>query len=404
MSVAEGSQIGSYVLEQSLWRDALGTIYQARHHLTGDTVSILLLDESVNEQIPIKRQFIQATRSAERLDHPSILALHESNRSNGRFYAILSFVEGVNLGSILDKIPPGHTVQLEEALLLMAQVAEALAHAHQHNVVHRALSPWSIIVKRQPQAAGFPLRAVVTDFGYGRLQHSLIDIDTEQLLRLLPFFSPEQTLAQTTDHRSDLFAVGVMLYRMLTGALPFLVEAPSDAVLRHLKQTPLPPQQHQRDIPDVVQEIIHKALEKKPDKRYQSGSRLAAALRNAVLTLANQPTAVLRDNIVSVRSHLPAVEIARLFIFGQNETARIIPLDKRSLIVGRSRTSDIRLSDEGVSRHHIRIEQAEDGWMLVDLNSTNGTFLNKERITPQVAHFWSQGQKVEIGTHVLTWQ
>lgn len=404
MSAAEGSQIASYVLEKSLWHTALGPVYQARHQITSDTVALLLLDESINEQIPIKRQFIPVMRSTERLEHPSILSLHEANQQNGRFYAIMPLVEGVNLGDMLTNTPAGHTVQLEESLLLMAQVAEALAHAHEQNVIHRALSPWSILIKRQPQAAGFPLRAVLVDLGYGRLQHSLIDIEAEQLIKLLPYFSPEQTLAQPIDHRADLFAVGVMLYRLLTGELPYRIAKPGDAVLLHLKQTPPTPREIQPDIPEVVEQIILKALEKNPDKRYQSGSRLAAALRNAALTLANQPTAVLRDNIASVRAHLPSVEIARLFIYGQNETARIFPLDKRSLIVGRSRTSDVRLSGEGVSRHHIRIEQSEEGWVVIDLNSTNGTFLNEIKITPQAPHVWSPDFALQIGSYVLKWQ
>lgn len=400
----EGNQIANYVLETKLWEAALGDVYQARHHLTGDAAAILLLPDEINEQIPIKRQFLQATRIAERLDHPSILPVHEVNVANGRFYATMPTIEGINLGELLTQMPEGTTLQLEESLLLMAQVAEAVAHAHQQNIIHQALTPSSIIIKRQPQAAGFPLRAVVTDFGSGRLQHNLIDVDEEKLLERLPYFSPEQTLAQTIDHRTDLFAIGVMLYRLLTSQLPFRIEQPSDAVLVHLKQSPVPPQSHQSDIPDVVQQIILKALDKKPDNRYQSGSRFAAALRNAALQLANQKTAVLRENIVTARSYLPSVEISRLFIYGQNETARIFPLDKRSLIVGRSRTSDVRLPGEGVSRHHIRIEQANEGWLVIDLNSTNGTLLNETQIAAQVPHFWLQGQSLEIGTYTLKWE
>lgn len=405
MTSTIGNQIANYVLESQLWEMCLGNVFHARHQATGDAATILLLHPEINHQIPIKRQFLNTVEEIEVLEHPSIITFHEADEKNGRFFAIMPTFEGINLGTKIQTwMQNAQTIQLEEALLLMAQVAEALAHAHKKNIIHNALNPWSILIKRQPQAAGFPLRALICDFGIGKLQHSLLEIDQARLKRTLPYFSPEQTLAQTTDHRTDLFTVGVILYQLLTAQFPFNVETAADAILLHLNESPPSPRAVQKDIPEIVEQIVLKAINKKPEHRYQSGLTFAAALRNAALQLANQPTKMLRDTVVSLRAQLPAAEIDRLFIFGQDETARIFPLDKRVLIIGRSRTSDIRLPAEGISRHHVRLEQSEKGWNLIDLNSTNGSEINGEKIAPDVPHHWPKNQALHIGPYLLKWR
>ena len=316
MTSATGDQIANYVLESQLWEMSLGTIYQARHQATRDTATILLLHPEINQQIPIKRHFLSAIKDVEELEHPSILNLREADQINGRFFAIMPTIEGTNLGvEIQQWVNQGQTIQLEEALLLTAQIAEALAHAHKQNIVHKTLNPGSILIKRQPQAAGFPLRAMIYDFGIGQLQHTLLEIDPEHLKRTLPYFSPEQTLGQQVDLRTDLFALGVILYQLLTAAYPFQVEEATDAILLHLNESPVPPRDVQDDIPKIVEDIILKTINKKPDDRYHSGTTLAAALRNAALQLANQPTTKLRENVVSLRANCqPPKLIAYLFM------------------------------------------------------------------------------------------
>lgn len=405
MTSAIGKHIADYVLVSQLWEMCLGTVYQARHLGTENDLTILLLHSDLNQQIPIRQHFVQSVREADILDHPSILKLHKAGEINGRFYVTMPSIEGVSLGEKMQSwLKSNQTIQLEEALLLMAQIAEAVAHAHQQNIYHKALNPYSIIVKRQPQAAGFPLRAILYDIGFGKLEHALLEIPTDRQKRTLPYYSPEQTIGQRVDLRTDIYAIGVILYQLLTSHHPFPIDEAADAVQLHLHETPPTPTDVQPDIPKMVETIIIKAMHKDPEKRYQTGTVVAAALRNAALQLANQPTATLRNNVVSLRTRLPAAEIDRLFIFGQDETARIYPLDKRVVIIGRSRTSDIRLPAEGISRHHIRLEQKEEGWNIIDLKTTNGSMMDNEKLASNVPHHWAKNQPLHIGPYVLKWR
>ncbi len=400
-----GNQIANYVLEASLWTCSLGTVYRAKHQSTRDEVAIFLVHSEICQQVPIKRHFLEAIRSIEAFEHPSIVKFYDSGQINGRFFAIMPAFEGTNLGVELEnQFQEGYTVQLEESLLLMAQLAEAIAYAHQNNIIHQTINPWSILIKRQPQAAGFPLRAMLYDLAFGHLQHKLLEISPQQLKQTLPYYSPEQTLGQTVDATTDIFALGVVLYRLLTAQFPFDVAETTDAILLHLNENPLAPSCIQSDIPPIVETMVMKMIHKKREMRYQTGQTVAAALRNCALQLANQPTTKLRDNVISLRTKLPTVEIDRLFIYGQDETARIFPLDKRVIIIGRSRTSDIRLPAEGISRHHVRLEQRGDGWQVSDLNSTNGSFIEGLPMQGNVPYTWTRNKKLQIGPYLLKWK
>ncbi|MEM7330978.1 MAG: FHA domain-containing serine/threonine-protein kinase [Chloroflexota bacterium] len=400
-----GNQIANYVLDASLWESSLGTVYRAKHLSTRDEAAVFLVHPEVCQQIPIKRHFLEAVRAVENLEHPSIVSLYEAGQINGRYFAIMPAFEGSNLGVELQRqLQEGTTLQLEEALLLIAQLAEAIGYAHQKNVIHKTINPWSILIKRQPQAAGFPLRAMIYDLAFGHLQHKLLEINPERLKQTLPYYSPEQTLGQTVDTTTDIFALGVILYQLLTAQVPFAVAETTDAILLHLNETPQAPRCLQDDIPEIVEALMMKMIHKKREYRYQSGTIAAAALRNCALQLSNQPTTKLRDNVVSLRAKLPEAEIDRLFIYGQDETARIYPLDKRVIIIGRSRTSDIRLPAEGISRHHVRLEQTEQGWQVLDLNSTNGSFIEDQPMRGNEAYFWQRNKALQVGPYLLKWK
>ena len=195
-------------------------------------------------------------------------------------------------------------VKLNETLDLVAQVADALGYAHRQGIIHRDVKPDNILVQSLERAwhpGGLPLRAVVTDFGLAKLLEGGMDTQSNIMMGTLPYMSPEQVTGDPLDGRSDLYALGVVLYQLATGKLPFDIKSPTDAVIKHLNEHPPDPHELHPNFPIEVENIILKTLAKQPNDRYQTGEELARALRTASKSIAKgTPIPVPQNDIVSI--------------------------------------------------------------------------------------------------------
>ena len=404
MSNLLGQQIAQYIIESVLGEGSIGVVYKAREEQTEHRVALRVVHDTLMHDAAFQRRFWEVTQTAVSWHHANILPVYEANFVNGTLFMAMSLIER---GSLADNMRQwGEMKQplaLTDALNLIAQLADGLAYAHDLDVLHHSITPQNVFIRRAPQGTGYLASTMLSDFGLAHLiapkQKSLEDIPTNKLA----YLSPERVLGEPVTSLSDLYSVGVLLYQLVTGHLPYAIETAEDAVHKHLHTFPQSPQQSRTNLPDHVSHIIMKMLAKQPEHRFQTGHELAMALRAASTHLdRNLMTAEL--DVISLQKRINRGKLPRLYITHPYETTRILPLDQHELIIGRSPSNDIRLSDESISRRHIHLKFESGNLVVIDLNSTNGSFIEDSKLPAHKHQQWPAKQKLRIGSYILRWE
>jgi formylglycine-generating enzyme required for sulfatase activity/tRNA A-37 threonylcarbamoyl transferase component Bud32/dienelactone hydrolase len=270
-SIGPGTKLGPYEIEAQLGAGGMGRVFRARDSRLGRTVAIKI------SLAQFTGRFEREARAIAAMNHPHICTLHDV----GPNYLVMELVEGETLGDALKRGP----LPLDQALRYAAQIAGALAAAHAQGIVHRDLKPGNVMIT----AAGVK----VLDFGLAKhaiVANSDTETDTVSLTSLeaqtrpghivgtVAYMSPEQVESRPLDARSDVFAFGVVLYEMLSGHRPFHGESTIATLAAILQTTPEPLRQRRHEIPDAVEQIVRRCLEKKPEARYRSASEIQQAL------------------------------------------------------------------------------------------------------------------------------
>lgn len=421
-----GRQIENYRIDALLGEGGMGAVFQATDVNLARPVALKVMHRQLANQPQFQKRFMQEAQAIARLKHPSIVTIYTFDMKHGLLYIVMEFIKGLSLGGYIKQLAERRqVVQLNETLNIIAQASDALGYAHRHGVVHRDIKPDNILIQPldAPEKAGEPpLRAVLTDFGLAKLVEGGVETATGTFMGTLPYMSPEQALAQEIDGRSDIYSLGVVMYQLATGRLPFDIKTPTEAVMKHLKEMPTPPRQVQPGLPTAVEAVITKALAKQADERFQTGEEMAQALRQAMNTLTDKDVttfATAADHaVVSMMTQLESASKAmmpsrmdtdetfeggldRLIIAQKGEAPKAHSLEKQTLIIGRQSDNDIVLTGHGVSRRHARLEKTAAGWQIVDLGSTNGTLLDNNKLLPDVPEAWSSDQTVQIGPFFL---
>jgi serine/threonine protein kinase len=424
-----GRQIENYRIDSLLGEGGMGAVYRAHDLNLARPVALKVMHPHFARQPEFQRRFLQEAQAAARLgDHPSIVNIYNYGHQPNLSYMVMEFVPGASLGTYIKHVQENNqVVKLSETLHTLAQVADALAYAHRQGVIHRDIKPDNVLLKPldEPDSKdGLPVRAVVTDFGLAKLLEGGVETRTGTFMGTLPYMSPEQCLGKDLDGRSDLYSLGIMLFQLATGQLPFDIKSPTDAVLKHINEEPPSPQEIRPGVPSGVAAVIEKSIAKDPAKRYQKGDEMAAGLRAAAagLTDADVTRFAPAQTVISLVTQLiPAQSMAepsrmgydltalpgqaRILIARKDEQPRAQNLDKDRYSIGRTEENDIVLSAEGVSRKHARIERSPSGnWTVVDTGSTNGTFLEDSRLLPDLPEIWEPGQALRIGPYFLRLQ
>jgi serine/threonine protein kinase len=423
-----GQQIDHYRIEALIGEGGMGAVYRALDVNLARPVALKVMHRQFASQPQFQQRFMQEAQAAARLSHPSIVVIHSFDNKQGFFYIVMEFIGGLSLGAYIKQLAQRQqVVKLTETLSLLAQVADALGYAHRQGVVHRDVKPDNILIKpldHSDRLDETPLRAVMTDFGLAKLLEGGIETQSGTFMGTLPYMSPEQALAQPTDGRSDIYSLGVVLYQLTTGRLPFDIKTPTDAVMKHLNEVPPQPRTFQPGLPVAIEAVILKALAKKPGDRFQTAEALAQALRQAASHLTDNDVTAFATTaegaVVSLLTQLQAAAIAvpsrmdvahlsptgsdQLLIARKGEAPRSQNLDRASFTIGRSGDNDITLPADGISRQHARLERTTTGWRVVDLGSTNGTFLDNSRLLPDVPEAWQSNQVLRIGPFFLQWR
>jgi tetratricopeptide (TPR) repeat protein len=271
---------GRYELGDELGRGGMATVYLARDLRHDRLVAVKVLPPELATSIAAER-FLLEIRTAAQLLHPHILGLIDSGNADGLLYYIMPHVRGE---SLRDKLAREQRLPLDEAARITREVASALAHAHANGVVHRDIKPENVLLVDGTHA-------MVADFGLARALLRSADrrlTQSRHVVGTVHYMSPEQAGPnEKLDHRSDIYSLGCVLFEMLAGHPPFDAENELAVLARHLREPPPSLPRHEVDLPDAVERVIHRALEKDPDHRFQSASDLSRALDVAVASPAD---------------------------------------------------------------------------------------------------------------------
>jgi serine/threonine protein kinase/Tfp pilus assembly protein PilF len=274
-----GQHVGHYKIVSLLGGGGMGAVYLAEDTSPLDRrVAVKFLHLRPNADEHPRKRFIREAQAAAKLDHPNICAIHEVGRQGDVDFIVMQYVEGETLAARLGRQP----LEVCESLAIIIQVAEALAEAHTHHIIHRDIKPQNIMVTPRGQVK-------VLDFGLAKVaQVAGADVPARTQSRIsspglvigtAPYMSPQQAKGEPLDVRSDLFSLGVVLYECVGGEPPFAGATPMEVCARVIQFDPPPPSRFNPRVPPELDMTILKALAKDPGSRYQSAGELLAALR-----------------------------------------------------------------------------------------------------------------------------
>jgi serine/threonine-protein kinase len=273
-AAGEVQRLGRYQLEREIGRGAMGTVYLGRDTAINRLVAIkaipLASEFSESELAEARSRFFREAETAGRLNHPNIVTIYDVGEERGLAYIAMEYLKGRHLS---DYATPDTLLEPRKVLELAARTAQALGFAHKQQVVHRDIKPANIMY--DPSADVLK----ITDFGIARLTGAGTT-RTGIVLGTPSFMSPEQLEGRTVTGHSDLFSLGVSLFQLLTGRLPFTADSMT-GLMQQIAEAPHPPLRAVRpDLPACVDGIIDRALAKNPEARFESGAQMAAALED----------------------------------------------------------------------------------------------------------------------------
>jgi len=269
-SIQKGTTLaGRYTIIEELGRGGMGVVYKAEDTKLKRTVALKFLPPELTHIPEVKERFMREAQAAAALDHPNICTVHEFDEAEEKIYISMAYIKGQSLRKKVKSGP----LELEESLRIATQVADGLGEAHKKGIVHRDIKSANIIVDERGQAK-------IMDFGLARVTGGSLVTQEGMTMGTIAYMSPEQARGEKVDYRTDIWSLGVVLYEILTGQLPFKGEHEQSVVFSILKEKPKPITDLKANIPVSIEQVVSKALEKNPDERYQKIEELLDDLRS----------------------------------------------------------------------------------------------------------------------------
>jgi predicted ATPase len=265
-----------YRLQEQLGAGGAGVIYKAEDEQLKRTVAIKILLGGGMDGSKLER-FRGEARSVARLNHPNIITLHDYAEEQGQPYLVIEYIPGEDLWELDNNYAPD-LMPIEEALPIIDGILAALEYSHAHQVIHRDLKPENIMITPEGQVK-------VMDFGLARIEGQSRLTQDGLVAGTAAYLAPELALGEAGDHRVDLYAVGVIIYELLTGRRPFSGDDPLAVVSQHVHARVVPPRHYNPAIPDDLQTIILKLLAKKPNDRYSDTTEVRQELASILIRL-----------------------------------------------------------------------------------------------------------------------
>ncbi len=269
----EGQILGNrYLLLEKIGGGGMAVVYKAKCTLLNRFVAVKVLrTEFTNDDEFVKRFKIEA-QSVASLSHPNVVSIYDVGHQDDIHYIVMEYIDGMTLKDYLNK---HGALNWKDAVKITIQICSAIEHAHKNNIVHRDIKPHNILLTKEGIAK-------VTDFGIARAVTSSTITMVGSTIGSVHYFSPEQARGGFIDEKSDLYSLGIALYEMVTGKVPFDGDSPVAVALKHIQEMPLEPHKLVPSLPYGVNEIIMKAIQKEQNMRYQSATEMLSDL-NTVL-------------------------------------------------------------------------------------------------------------------------
>ncbi len=261
-----------YEILSKVGSGGMSDVYKAKCHKLNRYVAIKVLKSEFSEDRNFVSKFRAEAQAAAALSHPNIVNIYDVGEENGLYYIVMELVEGITLKKYIDK---KGRIDVKEAVSIAIQVAQGIQTAHSHHIIHRDIKPQNIIISREGKVK-------VTDFGIARASSS--QTISSNAVGSVYYISPEQARGSYSDERSDIYSLGITLYEMVTGMLPFEGDNTVAVALQHIQNELPSPRDYTPDLPISVEKIIYKCTQKKPERRYAKASDVIADLKKSLIT------------------------------------------------------------------------------------------------------------------------
>ena len=297
---------GRYEVLKRVGSGGMADVYMAKDHKLNRNVAVKVLKSEYVEDEKFLRKFETEAQAVARLSHPNIVNVYDVGIEDGINYIVMELAEGITLKEYIRKkgyLSPKETVEISR------QIASAISHAHKNHIIHRDIKPQNILVSDTGIIK-------VTDFGIAKATSSNTVTSTATAMGSVHYISPEQAKGRFCDEKSDIYSLGITMYEMVTGHVPFDHENGVTIALMHLQNEIVPPSQIREGIPDSLEKIILKCTMKKPEERYQTADDLIADLRlvfedtsgtyvGVTPAIDDSPTIMIDQNELTQRIHTP---------------------------------------------------------------------------------------------------
>lgn len=250
----------------------MSDVYKAKDHILGRFVAIKVLKPEFSEDMNFVTKFRTEAQSAAGLEHPNIVNIYDVGSENGMHYIVMEYVEGITLKTYIEK---KGQLSFKESVSIAIQVARGIEAAHNKEIIHRDIKPQNIIISTEGKVK-------VTDFGIARAASS--NTISSDVMGSVHYASPEQARNGFVDGRSDIYSLGIVMYEMVTGRVPFDGDTTVAVAIQHLQEEMVSPSAYASDLPISMEKIIIKCTQKNPDRRYQTIAELLADLRKSLIS------------------------------------------------------------------------------------------------------------------------
>ncbi|MCB0165157.1 MAG: protein kinase [Anaerolineae bacterium] len=402
MSDLLGKTISEYQLKEVVGEGGMATVYKAFQPSLNRWVAVKVMHARYSDLLP---RFQREAKAVAQLRYRNILAIYDYGEEAGYAFIVMEFVERGTLKDLLT----GQPMDWVKAVALTIAIGDALHYAHQHGVIHRDVKPTNILMP----TADWPLLA---DFGLVKVKSSEEQLtDSGVIIGTPEYISPEQASGESVDHRADIYALGVILFEMITGRLPFDYKNMNQMMVAHIAEPPPSPIELNPDCPPLLERVILKALEKAPEDRYPDMQAMVMDLKGVIgsSTLpkgkifgTQELSPFIADLPLSYADEPEPVVIQSVqIVIAERNVTLDVPSDAAEVIIGRTHgniQADIDLgpygaATAGVSRKHARLLRRDSYWQLEDLGSLNGTYVNDMRLKPQSPFTLKSGDIIRCG-------
>ena len=299
-----GLLAGKYRLMEVIGHGGMGVVYKAEDLKLKRPVAIKFLPRELSSNPEARERFLQEARAAAALSHPNICTIHEVDESGDKPFIVMEYVEGENLREKIKKGP----LPIEEAMCIAIQAAEGLEKAHQKGIVHRDVKSANLMVTASDQVK-------IMDFGLAKMRGGTAFTKEGTTLGTVAYMSPEQARGEKVDGRTDIWSLGVVLYEMLAGELPFQGERDVSVLYSIVHEDPKALKDKKPPVPPELQQVIGRALNKNPDSRYQSATEMVKDLRKYQEALKAEAGGVLNLRSLWKRFKRPIVAVPSVIVF-----------------------------------------------------------------------------------------